>query len=155
MNFPDNQALAAAIPLRHSVRRYLDTPIPENIRACLGEKIAAVNSRCGFSFRAVYDEPSSFKNIFAYGKFSNAVNYIIVSAPKGRSETLLCSYEGERIVLGLQALGLNSCWVGLSYSKKTPDFNVPPGHRIRCVICFGYGATQGVGRKSKSWRSMT
>lgn len=150
MNFPDNQSLIVTIPVRHSVRRYLETPIPDNIRECLEDEIADINARCGFSFRAVYDEPTSFKNIFAYGKFSNAVNYIIVSAPSGHNETLLCGYEGERLVLGLQALGLNSCWVGLSYSKKTSDFDVPSGHKIRCVICFGYGVTQGIERKSKS-----
>lgn len=150
MQFPDDNQLLSAIASRHSVRRYLPRPVPQGIVDCLKAEVAGINARCAFSFRVVTDEPRSFRNIFAYGKFEGAVNYIIVSAPKGDEVTRRCGYEGERLVLGLQALGLNTCWVGLSYSKKTPDFRVPDGHRIRCVISFGYGVTQGSERRSKT-----
>lgn len=150
MQFPAETELYAAIPLRHSVRHYLPTPVPEVVLDCLQTEVDAINSRTGCSFRVVTNEPKSFKNIFAYGKFENVVNYIIISAPKGDDYTHVCGYEGERLVLGLQAMGLNTCWVGLSYSKRTPDFDMSEGHKIRCVISFGYGRTQGCARKSKA-----
>lgn len=150
MEFPNNKVLYSVIAKRHSVRHYLPPSIPEEISECIENEIRAINERCGYSFKLVVDEPRSFKNIFAYGKFSNVRNYIIVSAPKGDDESRGCGVEGERLVLGLQAMGLNTCWVGLSYSKISKIFDVPSGHKIRCVIAFGYGATQGVVRRSKS-----
>lgn len=150
MNFPTPDQLRAAIELRHSVRRYTPEPFPEGVAQCLHEEIERINARCGFSFKLVTNEPRSFRNFWAYGKFENAVNYIIISAPKGDEATRLCGLEGERLVLGAQALGLNTCWVGLSYSKNTPVFDVPYGHRIRCVISVGYGQTSGTARRSKS-----
>ena len=132
------------------MRRYLRTPIPSTIADCLYQEIEQINTLRGFSFRLVLDEPSSFKNIFAYGKFENVLNYIIISAPKGNDYSQQCGYEGERLVLALQAMGLKTCWVGLSYSKSTPDFAIPKGHKIRCVIAFGYGQTPGVDRKTKT-----
>lgn len=150
MNFPSDQELLAAIPARHSVRKYLDRPIDQEVRECIDCEIERINSRCGFSFRLVVDEPRSFKNLFAYGKFENAHNYIIISAPKGDAHTRQCGIEGERLVLALQALGLNTCWVGLSYSKNSEVFRVPDGHKIRCVISVGYGQTQGPKRRTKS-----
>lgn len=150
MKFPDETALLAAIPKRHSVRHYREDRVPMEIIEALNEEVDRINARYGYSFRVVTDEPNSFRNIFAYGKFRNSRNYIIISAPKGKLESLLCGYEGERLVLGLQAMGLNTCWVGLSYSKNSDVFKVPDGHRIRCVISFGYGDTSGVERKSKS-----
>lgn len=150
MNFPDDSKLFRAIPLRHSVRKYLNTPIDGDVVSCLNAEIDEINTRCGFSFKLVINEPRAFKNIFAYGKFENVTNYIIISAPKGDVHTRLCGLEGERLVLGLQAMGLNTCWVGLSYSKKTSDFIVPDGHKIRCVISIGYGQTQGPNRSTKS-----
>lgn len=155
MTFPDNQRLCAAIASRHSVRRYLDKPLDKSVTDCIAGEIKRINHRRGFSFRLVTDEPRAFKNIFAYGKFENVKNYIIVSAPEGDEFTRLCGYEGERLVLALQAMGLNTCWVGLSYSKRTEHFDVPRRHKIRCVISVGYGLTQGSARKSKSMEALS
>lgn len=150
MNFPGNAQLAQAISKRHSVRQYHATPVSDEIIDCLQTEVDRINERCGLSFKVVTQEPKSFKNILAYGNFEQAVNYIIISAPKGDAYTRQCGFEGERLVLGLQALGLNTCWVGLSYSKNTDVFKVPKGHKIRCVISFGYGQTPGFPRKSKT-----
>lgn len=150
MNFPDSSQLAQAIAERHSVRHYLTTLVESDKVECLNQEVERINQRHGFSFKVVTNEPRSFKNIFAYGKFKNAVNYIIISAPKGDTVTRLCGLEGERLVLGLQAMGLNTCWVGLSYSKNSGVFAVPEGHKIRCVISFGYGETPGSVRRSKT-----
>ena len=155
MNFPNDKQLLQAIPARHSVRKYLKKPIPEDVMFCLRNEIDSINARCGFSFRVVTNEPRSFKNIFAYGNFENAVNYIIISAPKSDDYTRRCGFEGERLVLGLQAMRLNTCWVGLSYSKKSTEFRVPNGHKVRCVISFGYGQTQGSERKTKSIEALS
>lgn len=151
MEFPANAELLRAINSRHSVRAYIDRRPPKELLDCLSEEIARINATHSLSFRLVTDEPTAFSGFLArYGKFRNVTRYIIVSGPAGDAVSRLCGYEGERIVLALQALGLNSCWVGLSYRKSTPDFNVPTGHKIRCVIAFGYGESQGTVHRIKT-----
>lgn len=46
-----------------------------------------------------------------------------------------------------QHLGLNTCWVGLSYSKGKCPVDIAPGEKLSAVIALGYGATQGVARR--------
>lgn len=151
MEFPANADLLRAIDSRHSVRAYIDRKPPKEILDCLSAEITRINPIHGLSFRIVTDEPTAFSGLLArYGKFRNVTHYIIVSGPAGDAVSRLCGYEGERIVLAMQALGLNSCWVGLSYRKSTPDFNVPSGHKIRCVIAFGYGESRGTGHRIKT-----
>ena len=59
-------------------------------------------------------------------------------------------YYGEHLVLLAQTLGLNTCWVGLSYSKVPGTYVLEEGEKIACYIAIGYGETQGVGHKIKS-----
>ncbi|MDE6587985.1 MAG: nitroreductase [Paramuribaculum sp.] len=151
MIFPDNTLLLRAIDSRHSVRAYLDCKPQKEILDCLSAEITRINTTHDLSFRLVADEPTAFSGFLArYGKFRNVTHYIIVSGPKGDYMSRLCGYEGERLVLAIQALGLNSCWVGMSFRKSTVDFNVPASHKIRAVIAFGYGESRGVSHKIKT-----
>ena len=81
------------------------------------------------------------------GKFKNVNNYIVLAGDK-KSEELL-GYYGEVLVLTAQEMGLNTCWVGLSYNKKSVKVNIGENEKVHCVISLGYGETPGVQRKSK------
>ena len=59
-------------------------------------------------------------------------------------------YYGEHLVLLAQTLGLNTCWVGLSYTKVPGTYVLDEGEKIACYIAIGYGETQGVGHKIKA-----
>ena len=59
-------------------------------------------------------------------------------------------YYGEQLVLYAQTLGLNTCWVGLSYSKVPGTYVLDEGEKIACYIAIGYGETPGVGHKIKT-----
>ena len=59
------------------------------------------------------------------------------------------SYYGEQLVLLAQMLGLNTCWVGLSYKKVPGTYVLNEGETIKAYISIGYGETQGVGHKIK------
>ena len=58
-------------------------------------------------------------------------------------------YYGEKVVIRAQMLGLNTCWVGLSFSKQPDSYQVLAGEKLFCVISLGYGANQGVQHKNK------
>ena len=61
-----------------------------------------------------------------------------------------CGYYGEKIVLYAQTLGLNTCWVALTYSKGKAVFQLKQGEKVCLVIAIGYGQTQGISHKVKS-----
>lgn len=60
-------------------------------------------------------------------------------------ETL--GYQGERIVLKAQELGLNTCFVALTHGKSKAI--IQKGEKLVCLIALGYGVTQGVSHQSK------
>lgn len=136
--------LQEAIVARHSVRQYLEKPIEEEkieaIKACIDE----CNAQAGLHIQLIANEPKAFASILAkYGKFENVSDYIAIVAPKGSSGDETAGYYGEKLVLLLQMLGLNSCWVGGSYKKVKEAYSVGQGEELKAVISVGYGATQG------------
>ncbi len=46
-------------------------------------------------------------------------------------------------MLKAQQLGLNTCWVALTYRKVKTAFAVAPGEKLCLVIAIGYGKTAG------------
>lgn len=135
--------LQEAIAARHSVRRYQEKPIEAEIVKRLNEEIALCNQEGGLHIQLVTDEPKAFSSkIATYGKFSGVSNYLAMVGPKGADEAI--GYYGERLVLLAQTLGLNSCWVGLSFTKQPDRYQVADGEKLHCVITLGYGANQGV-----------
>ena len=138
-----------AIRARHSVRQYLDRPIPADIRSALDEAAAALNREGGLRMQVIYDEPECFSSRLAhYGKFENANNYIALVGAKASDLEERCGYYGEKLVLTVQALGLNTCWVALTHGRSKAV--VAEGEREVIIISLGYGATQGSPRRSKA-----
>ena len=133
-----------AIVARHSVRKYLDKPIEsekiEAIQACIN----LCNREGGLHFQLIANEPKAFASMLAkYGKFENVSNYIAVVAPIGSNSDVTAGYYGEKVVLLLQTLGLNSCWVGGTFKKIKEAYVVGQDEALKAVISFGYGMTQG------------
>ena len=144
--------ISEAIAARHSVRSYLDKPIPAETADALREEIDACNKEGGLHIQLVTNEPKAFDGIMAhYGKFSGVQNYIALVGKKSAELDETLGYYGERIVLKAQTLGLNTCWVAMTFSKGTAKkhITVNAGEKLAVVIALGYGATQGVAHKSK------
>ena len=139
-----------AIVARHSVRKYLEKPIEASVIERLNEEITLCNQASGLHIQMVTNEPKAFSgsNAFTYGKFSGVSNYLAMVGPKDADEAI--GYYGERLVLLAQTLGLNSCWVGLTFKKQPDQYTVAAGEKLHCVIALGYGATQGVQHHMRS-----
>lgn len=139
-----------AISARHSVRQYDGRPIAAKAAAILNEEITKCNAEGGIHLQLIVDEPKSFTTGMGhYGKFSGVVNYIALVGAKGPDLDEKLGYYGERIVLLDQTLGLNTCWVCLTYGKVPNTYFCDKGEEIEGVIAIGYGLTQGVEHKSK------
>jgi len=142
--------LLEAIPARHSVRKYKDEPIPEDILAVLKNKVWEINRETGLHVQLVTGEPKAFGGLICYGTFSGVRNYFVMAGPKGDDLDEKIGYWGEQLVLLAQTLGLNTCWAGLSYSKIPGTYELEDGEKIACYIALGYGQTQGTAHKVKS-----
>ena len=147
--------LNEAIKARHSVRRYTDEPIPEEILTILRNKIWEINREAGLHVQLVTGEPKAFSGIMSYGSFSGVRNYFVMAGKKGEDLDEKVGYSGEQLVLLAQTLGLNTCWAGLSYSKIPGTYELEDGEKIGCYIALGYGQTQGSGHKVKSAKEVS
>ena len=140
-----------AIEARHSVRAYKDQPLTEEVVNVLNEKIAELNKLGNLHMQLILNEPKAFQGTLAkYGKFRGVNNYIVVAGKKADDLNERIGYYGEQLVLMAQTLGLNTCWVGLSYSKVPGTYVLEDGEKIACYIALGYGENQGVGHKVKT-----
>ena len=131
----DAMCLQDAMKVRHSVRR---------------------NRESGLHIQLVTDEPKAFGGMMArYGKFSGVTSYFALIGKQSDTLEETCGYYGQRLVLKAQQLGLNTCWVAMSYRKVKTAFTLEKGEKLCVVIALGYGETQGVAHRSKSLQQIT
>jgi nitroreductase len=142
--------LQEAITARHSVRKYIDKEIPADIVTALQDKIAEYNKVGNLNIQLVLNETRAFTGMLSYGSFSGVRNYFVMVGKKGADLDERVGYYGEQLVLLAQTLGLNTCWVGLSYRKVPEAYNVGKDEKLACMIALGYGETQGVSHKIKT-----
>ncbi len=133
---------------RNSVRRYTDEPLKADDVEKINAEIEKINKESGLRFILVTNEPEAFTGKMAsYGHFSGCTDYIVCIGQKHRDEDI--GYFGEKLVLFCQSIGVNSCWVALTYSKNKVKFNLNKGEKFYIVISLGYGVHQGRPHKNK------
>ena len=140
-----------AMKQRHSVRQYVNKPLDANTVSALQAEIDACNTESGLHIQLVTNEQKALDGFMAhYGKLSGVTNYIALVGKKSSDLDEKCGYYGERLALKAQQLGLNTCWVAMTYSKIPGAFQIENGEKLTVVIAVGYGKTQGTTRKSKT-----
>ena len=139
-----------AIEARHSVRAYKRQPLAADVVEVLEEKISELNEKGHLHMQLIRNETKAFQGKLAkYGKFRGVNDYIVMAGQKADDLDERIGYYGEQLVLLAQTLGLNTCWVGLSYSKVPGTYVLEAGEVIEAYISIGYGETQGVSHKIK------
>lgn len=147
--------LLEAIQSRHSVRKYVEKHVDDEQVRILQAKVEELNAAGHLHIQLVTNEPRAFKGRMAYGVFSGVSSYFAMVGPKADipgQPTLpeRIGYYGEQLVLLAQQLGLNTCWVGLTYNKIKEAYTIGEGEKLCCMIALGYGADQGRTHKVKS-----
>jgi len=142
--------LQEAIKARHSVRAYKNEPLADDVSRRLEEEIIEVNQIGRLHIQLIQNEPKAFLGTLAkYGKFRNVTSYLVMAGKKTDDLDERIGYYGEHLVLLAQTLGLNTCWVGLSYKKIPNTYVLDEGEVIKAYIAIGYGETQGSNHKIK------
>lgn len=139
--------LMQAMKERRSVRSFTDEKIEGETLSQLKQAIELCNRESGLSIQLCLNEPTAFSGMMArYGKFTNVRNYIVLAGKKGEGFEEKCGYYGEKIVLAAQQLGLNTCWVAMTFSKSKgrSAAKLNAGDQMLMVIAVGYGTTMGV-----------
>lgn len=136
--------LIDAIKARHAVRKYTDRPIEAEKIASLRAATETLNAESGLHLQLVLDEPKAFSSgILKYGAISGVRNYFAMVGKKGREAEEKIGYYGEQLVLLAQTLGLNTCWVGLTFKEVDEVISLADGEQLHCVIALGYGVDAG------------
>ena len=91
---------------------------------------------------AYYKKKGSIKDLENY---KNSKNFI-----KAVKNARNYEKSHEKLVIIAQMLGLNSCWVALTYKKGKVPIKAKKGEKFYIVIAIGYGRNRGLPRKSKT-----
>ncbi len=148
--------LQEAVLQRHSVRNYKDKKIEEEKIALIREKISELNKEGDLNLHFSDDAGKTFRSFLSrMSGLGSAPSAIICSGPDSEDLEERVGYYGEQLVLYIQQLGLNSCWVGM-FSRKQAEKLMPVenGERTVIAIAVGYGETQGKERKTKSFEEV-
>ena len=144
--------LLEAIKNRHSVRSFTDQKIEGVVLEKLQKTIENCNKESGLHIQLHINEPETFSGMLAkFGRFRNVKNYIALVGKDTADVEEKCGYYGEKIVLEAQQLGLNTCWVAVTFNKKKSKkvIELEEDEKLIIVIALGYGVTQGSSHKVK------
>ncbi|MBQ6560497.1 MAG: nitroreductase [Erysipelotrichaceae bacterium] len=144
-----------AILARHTVRNYQDKPIaPETVRL-IEEKIRELNEISGLHLQFVAEAGNTYNRFMNKTMgLSTAPSVIACVGPDEENLDQEIGYYGEKLVLYLQTLGLNTCWAGM-FNKKGLTAEIREGERLVITIAVGYGKDQGRQHRSKSIEQVT
>lgn len=132
-----------ALESRHSVRKFQDRPLSEEIVKALHDEIQRINEEGRLHMQLVLNERKAFKGFLSYGSFTNVSNYVMVVGKKSDSLEYRAGYYSERLMLFAQSIGLNTCCVGLTYKKVGGAFSLDEDEKIVLCIALGYGEPDG------------
>jgi nitroreductase len=129
-----------AINLRHSRRAYTTEPISLDIACKLIDLMEDINKESGIKFRFVTNNGEAFNGVLkTYGVFTGVRNYFVMITKKdSRQNQIASGYYGEKIVLECTKLGLNTCWVGGCFDRKSCPVELMDDEEILCTIAAGY-----------------
>lgn len=140
-----------AVAQRHSIRSYTPELVPGDVADNLRALIAECNAAGNLNMQLVLDEPKAFgSKLYHYGMFSGVRNYLVLAGPKGKGLDMRLGYYGAQVMLRAKQLGLDSCWVGLTYRKVTDAYSLREGDKVEAVIALGYGNGKPVDHRVRS-----
>ncbi|MCD7775592.1 MAG: nitroreductase [Clostridiales bacterium] len=144
--------LQEAMAVRHTVRKYKNTPLSADMADKLNCRISEQNKKYGLSMKLVTQSNDAMPAIFAKTMSKGVRNYIIIAGPNTPDICEKLGYSSADVMLYAQTLGLNTWWIGGMYSRKNAKKNLGAGDNAKIVgiVAVGYGEEQGVPHKSKA-----
>ncbi len=127
---------------RHSVRSYSTRPLSDSDKARIRSAVTAVNSHeAGLHFVLVTDSPEAFDGLGrSYGVFRGVRNYIalIVDSSSYKFMPEKAGYYAQMLVMKCVSMGLATCFVGATFSRRHLNVQLRAGWEILAVVTLGY-----------------
>ena len=139
-----------AAECRHTVRKYTDRKIPRETADKLTERINACNEKFGLDMKLITENTDALGTAVKLVLSKGVRNYIILAGKDTPDTEEKLGYCGTDVMLLAQTLGLNSWWIGGTFSKSGVKKNATEAEKITGIITIGYGEVQGVPHKSKN-----
>lgn len=135
-----------AIKSRHTVRKYTDRKIPKEIADQLTARIEDNNKTFGLKMKLVQENTEAFGVFIKLILAKGVRNYVVLAGENTAEVDEKLGYCGADVLLFAQTLGLNSWWVGGTFSRKgvQKSAGTADSDKVIGVIAIGYGAVQGV-----------
>ena len=145
----------ALIKQRHSVRQYLDKPIEAETMAKINAELDRLNAASGLHMQFMTETEGVFGSLASrFIGWKYVPNYVALVGKDSPGLEETCGYYGEQLVLFLQSIGLNTCWVGM-FKAEGVKAEIKEGEKVVITIVVGYGANEGKQHKSKSVSDVT
>ncbi len=141
--------LKEAMQARHTVRKYVDTPIPAELISNLNARILENNKKYGLAIKLITNDESAFGALIKLVLAKGVKNYFLLAGPNIPDLGERLGYCSADLMLYAQTLGLNTWWVGGTFNRKSTTKKAD-GSKVIGVVAVGYGAVQGTPHKSKS-----
>lgn len=140
-----------AMKERHTVRKYVNRKIPGEIVNQITARIKENNEKYGLNMKLVTDNSQALNFFIKLTMAKNVCNLIILAGKNMADVAEKIGYCGADVMLFTQSLGLNSWWIGSTYSFRGVKQNLDDTKdcKIYGIIAIGYGATKGIPHKSK------
>ncbi len=139
-----------AMKQRHTVRRFKDLPLGEDVIQLLEERVRMNNEKLGTEIRLVCNDDTAFNAALKLFLAKNAVNYFLLTGEDSEDLEEKLGYASADLMLYAQTLGLNTWWVGGTYSRKAIEA-LSPGKKTHGIVIVGYGEVQGNPHRSRKF----
>lgn len=142
---------AAIMEKRKSVRTYARTPIREEDRRAIMDYLADETLLRGpfggqtavewvDAGQEAREESGKGLKLGTYGFIRNPQAYLAGCIPASEQAVLEFGYTFQRLILFATSLGLGTCWLGGSFTRKSfaRELSLAPEHIIPCITPLGY-----------------
>lgn len=137
-----------AMQKRHTVRKYTDKPLSDEIIAKINERIELNNKNYNLNMKLMINNSKGVSSIMKLIMARGVNNFIILAGDVSGNLDERLGYSGADIMLYAQTLGLNTWWVGGTFNRSVRRY--VDNKKVTGIIAIGYGQTQGVPHKSKN-----
>lgn len=141
--------LHEAMSQRHTVRKFTSDPITEDQTRLLYAKLDELNQAHNLMLQLVMEDTSGVNAFARMFMSSGARNFFVLAAKPEEGYEERLGYAGAELCLYVQTLGLNTWWIGGTYSMRHVG-SLAPDAKVIGIIVVGHGATQGVPHKSRT-----
>ena len=138
-----------AMQARHTVRKYTDSPLPAELVSKLNDRIKENNQNHSVSIKLITGDETVLGPVIKLILAKGVKNYFLLAGPDTPELGERLGYSSADLMLYAQTLGLNTWWVGGTFSRKSAAEKAE-GNKVIGIVAVGYGAEQGKPHKSKA-----